>query len=144
MSLHGARRSRVVAVTSYLPSPLDRGDPVRVDMYLRALNDLSDLTVLATEREDSTERDIEDLARRLPGAVIHTFRPSSARAARQLAVARWIHALISRTPSWIANRSSPEINNFLKVNGSSPRCRLYRTVDLGIRSFAAISLRSSS
>jgi hypothetical protein len=110
---------RVVAVTSYLPFPLDRGDPVRVDMYLRALNEIADLTVLATEREDTTEEHRAELARRLPGAVVHTFRPASTAPARRFAASRWVLALIRLTPSWVANRSSPEIPEFLALQGNS-------------------------
>jgi hypothetical protein len=110
---------RVLAVTSYLPFPLDRGDPIRVDMYLRALNEMADLTVLATEREDTTDNHKSELARRLPGASVLTFRPASIAPERRYAVLRWISSLIHLTPSWIANRYSRQISEYLNAHGQS-------------------------
>lgn len=112
-------KARVLAVTSYLPFPLDRGDPVRVDMYLRGLNEVVDLTVLATEREDTTDQHKLQLEQRLPGAAVHTFRPASVGRGRRFAAIRWISALLRLTPSWIANRSSREIAEYLALHASS-------------------------
>jgi hypothetical protein len=41
----GRDARRILAVSSFFPLPADRGDPVRVGMYLRSLNAVADLTV---------------------------------------------------------------------------------------------------
>jgi hypothetical protein len=141
MNVQNKTVPRVLAVTSYLPFPMDRGDPVRVDMYLRALNELADLTVLATEREDTTDNDKDQFARRLPGAVVRTFRPASTAPERRYAATRWVTALLRLTPSWVANRASREIAQHLAIHGSSyDYCFLigeaagqYATTQLGVR-----------
>lgn len=107
-------KPRVLAVCSYFPWPLDRGDPVRVEMYLRALNQVTDLTVLVTERADTTDNDKKRLASRLPGSAIHTYVPSGTRKIRRFAANRWVLSLVQTTPSWIGNRRSPGIDDFIR------------------------------
>lgn len=107
-------RPRILAVCSYFPWPLDRGDPVRVEMYLRALNQISELTVLVTERADTTDADKKSLANRLPGSEIRTYLPSGVRKIRRFAAIRWILSLLQTTPSWIGNRRSTGIDDFIR------------------------------
>lgn len=107
-------RPKVLAVSSYFPWPLDRGDPVRVEMYLRALNQVADLTVLATDREGTADGERESLAKRIPDSSIRAFTPSGTSGIRRFPATRWILSVLQATPSWIGNRRSIEIARFIK------------------------------
>lgn len=109
----GVTRPKVLAITSFFPWPLDRGDPIRVGMFLRGLNAAADLTVLAVARETTTEADERELARRLPGAKLSTHPLPPRGPGRAGAARRWLRALRRQVPSWVLLRASPQLREEL-------------------------------
>jgi glycosyl transferase family 1 len=106
----GAARRRVLAVSSFFPLPADRGDPVRVGMYLRSLNAIADLTVYVVRRGDTTPAVTRELEDQLRGASVVTFGLPEISTSRVAKIRRWISAVTTRTPVWILNRYSSELD----------------------------------
>jgi hypothetical protein len=100
---------RVLAVSSFLPFPEDRGDPIRVAMFLRCLSESSKLTVYAVRRPSTTEHDVDALCAQLGSAAVETFAARPVGSSRVAAARRWLRAMATRTPPWIANRFSSEL-----------------------------------
>jgi polysaccharide biosynthesis protein PslH len=105
---------RVLAVCSFFPVPADRGDPIRVGMYLRSLNKTADLTVYAVRRADTTADLVRELQRQLPGAYVVTFDPPRIGTSRLAKLQQWVKAVITGTPVWILNRYSSELDAVLR------------------------------
>jgi len=104
-------KKRVLAVCSFFPCPVDRGDPVRVTQFLRAAAAGAELTVFAVRRATTSGADVAELARMLPGVDIHVFAPSPDPFERWLGgrAGRAAREALAGTPSWILRRYSAEL-----------------------------------
>jgi glycosyltransferase involved in cell wall biosynthesis len=100
---------RVIAVSSFFPIPEDRGDPVRVSMFLQGLASASDLTLLVVRRPDTSPLDIQRLKELLPRADVLHFPPPKVGNRPHHRAARWIRALVTGSPAWVQNRRSREL-----------------------------------
>jgi polysaccharide biosynthesis protein PslH len=109
---------RILAVSSFFPLPADRGDPLRVGMYLRSLNAISDLTVYAVRRIDTSGPLVRELEDQLPGASLTTFAPPTLGRSRRAKFCRWAKAVVTGTPVWILNRYSLELDHALRSSAS--------------------------
>jgi len=105
---------RILAVSSFFPVPADRGDPLRVGMYLRSLNEVTDLTVYVVRRCNTSPAQVRELEGQLPGARVVTFAPPRIGSSRGATLCRWIKSVTSGTPAWILNRYSPKLDATLR------------------------------
>jgi polysaccharide biosynthesis protein PslH len=112
------RSRRILAVSSFFPLPADRGDPLRVGMYLRSLNGISDLTVYAVRRIDTTGAVVQELEDQLAGASVTTFAPPNLGPSRGAKFLRWVKAVASGTPAWVLNRYSSELDSALRATAA--------------------------
>lgn len=106
-------KETVLAVTSFFPYPADRGDPLRVLMFLQELSSRYDLTVYAVERVTTSEDDANSLRDLLPRAHVVRCRLRNG-SLNHGSVIRWMRALVRQTPSWILLRESRDIHKLLK------------------------------
>ncbi|MEU4476210.1 glycosyltransferase [Micromonospora sp. NPDC023888] len=101
-------------VSSYLPIPVDRGDPVRVSMMLRALAQVPDCTLLVVRRPDTTADQVEQLRRLLHPMRVRTFAATPFRYDRLGPPGRYAQALASGLPPWVRSRYSAELHDELR------------------------------
>jgi hypothetical protein len=101
---------RILAVSSFFPLPADRGDPLRVGMYLRSLNAVADLTVYVVRRPNTSPTLIRELSDQLPGASVATFAPPHLERSGIPRLRRWLKAIATGTPVWVLNRYSPQLD----------------------------------
>jgi glycosyltransferase involved in cell wall biosynthesis len=109
-------RPRVLAVCSFFPVPADRGDPVRVGMFLRSLNVFTDLTVYVVRRSDTNDGHLQDLRAQLPRATVTAFDAAAVGRSRLATVRRWLRAARTRTPAWVINRFSPQLAGAIRAS----------------------------
>ncbi|MEU7590916.1 glycosyltransferase [Micromonospora sp. NPDC049230] len=101
-------------VSSYLPIPLDRGDPVRVSMTLRALAQVPDCILLVVRRPDTTAEHVEQLRQMLHPMRVRTFAATPFRYDRLGPAGRYPQALAYGLPPWIRSRYSAELHHDLR------------------------------
>lgn len=100
---------KILALTTFLPVPLDQGDPVRVLNVLKALADAADLTVLAVRRRDTSSAHEEELRDQLSAASVEIFDLSpewASQRPRTWKLARGVLGVVRRRPPWILNHAS--------------------------------------
>ena len=107
---------RILAISSFFPLPADRGDPLRVGMYLRSLNAIADLTVYVVRRSSTPPGLVRELEDQLPGARVLTFAPPRPRDSRKATLRMWFRSITTGTPVWILNRYSPELDATLRAS----------------------------
>ncbi|WP_433126602.1 glycosyltransferase [Micromonospora sp. CA-240977] len=101
-------------VSSYLPIPLDRGDPVRVSMILRALAQVPDCALLVVRRPDTTADQVEQLRQMVHPMRVRTFAATPFRYDRLGPAGRYAQALASGLPPWIRSRYSADLHDELR------------------------------
>jgi len=104
---------RILAVVSYFPYPENRGDALRVGMFLRALSKVSQLDVYAVGRDDTTQKEIAILNQILDIEVQVFFVPSP-NLTLVGEIKRSFRAVQKQTPSWILLRFSRELSKRLQ------------------------------
>ncbi|MGX5772897.1 glycosyltransferase [Microbacterium trichothecenolyticum] len=97
----------VLACVSFFPFPTNHGDAVRRLMLLEALTSVTDLTVVAVRREDTTDEDVESLRALLDGARVEVFSRDSRSQHRLLDLARRaLRSITFGVPAWVISQHS--------------------------------------
>lgn len=113
---------KVMAVTTFLPVPMDSGDPVRVLNVLRSLQDVCELTVVAVERRDTTDDHIAELRELLNAADVETFPLTPRRLVsnrRSYKIWRGLRAVARICPPWVMAHWSRPAHRFVANNSAS-------------------------
>lgn len=101
-------RPKAMVISSFLPFPLDEGDPVRAHMLTAALAEVADVDLVAVLRASSQESDVEQLAASLPNVGITVFPRE-----RRSRLERILGAIKRREPVWIYDRYSEDARAYL-------------------------------
>ncbi|MEV0392188.1 glycosyltransferase family 4 protein [Polymorphospora rubra] len=104
----------LTVVSTYLPIPQDRGDPVRVLMMLRAIARIREYTLMVVEREDTTTADTDELRRLLPEVDVRVFPATPYRWNRLGPLGRYPEALVGGLPPWVRTRYSRPLHDELR------------------------------
>jgi polysaccharide biosynthesis protein PslH len=104
----------LTVVTTYFPLPQDRGDPVRVLMTLRAVARVRGYTLLAVRRSDTTDAQVEQLHKLLPGVEVRDFAATPYRLDRLGPLGRYPESLGDGLPPWVRTRYSRALHDDLR------------------------------
>lgn len=106
---------QIRAVVSYFPLPQDSGDPVRVLMVLKALEQVGHLTVAAVARPTTTDHEITELRKTLASSDVRVFAANPLGRPGPVGMPlRWSRATIMGVPPWIRSRYSSSLEAFLE------------------------------
>jgi glycosyltransferase involved in cell wall biosynthesis len=103
----------LTVVSSFFPLPLDRGDPVRVLMTLRALARRRPFRLLVVRRAETVPALVDELRRLLPGVEVADFPATPYRLDRLGPLGRFPEASLAGLPPWVRSRYSHELHEQL-------------------------------